>query len=127
MTDSIETYRTVLRHVVRPDDPLERSESRSVYVTDYEALMLKWCLHEYHSYGAPTDEYREIATGYIEYIKMCVYDENKNMFRLFFHTDTARRVLEGALLEHPQGIDDEWVDSLLVEISETAEAEAEDL
>ena len=123
MTDPLETYRKVLWHIIRPDDPAERADSRGVYVADYEALMLKWCLHEYHSYGAPTDKYRDIATGYIEYIKMCVYDENKNMFRVFFHTDAARQVLEGALLEHPQGIADEWVDSLLVELSEAAGAE----
>lgn len=117
--DELEIYRTVLRHIVRPDDPAERQESRSVQIMDYEALLFNWCLHEYKAYAAPTDKHRDIAEGYIEYIKMCIYDEHKNMVQLFFHTDTARQVLEGALLEKPQGIASEWVDDMLEQIEAT--------
>ncbi|UBF23236.1 hypothetical protein M1M34_gp097 [Haloarcula tailed virus 2] len=97
MGDDLQTYRTVLRHIVRPDDYSIRIESPSVMLYDWEALFLHECLQEYAAYDASSDEYRDIAYGYAEFIDMTVRQENAEVLYLYAHTRDAWTVLLDAL------------------------------
>lgn len=96
-TDSLSTYRDNLHHVVRPEDPRARPDAPHIMVEDYEALALRRLLIEYEAYGAGTQEERDIAAAYKEYIEYVVYQEQKETFRLYAHTEAARVVLHDTL------------------------------
>jgi hypothetical protein len=95
--DDMQHYRDSLRHIVRPDEPHERVESRHLTIEDYEALFLYDGCVEYASYGADTGEKESIALGYAEYINDVVRNEGRGRVSLFVHTDTALDVLCGII------------------------------
>lgn len=91
-----EHYRENLRHVVRPDETAERSDTPRVKLSDYEALMLQHVLTEYAGYMAGDNEER-VAEAYIDYIDMTVRDEGRSFIWLYAHTDLAVSVLQDAV------------------------------
>lgn len=107
--DTLETYRTVLQHVVRPEESYDRLDSPHAYLQDYESLILVRALREYAAYYAPTKEHTDIALGWIEYIFMNVREEKRSSFRIYAHTYTAQEVYNEALYnftEVPNDISD---------------------
>lgn len=96
-TDSLDVYRTVLRHIVRPDDAHDRNESNHYTVEDFDALAIAAALREYAVYSAPDEVHERIALGYIEYIDLVVRDEGRRHVDLFAHTSEADDVLFDAL------------------------------
>lgn len=96
-SDSIETYRNVLRHVVRPEERHDRQDSDSVGLSNWEALAFVEAFREYAAYNAPDEEHETIALAYIEYIHMCVHDERASQVKLYAHTDEAKRVILDAV------------------------------
>ena len=91
--DNLESYRTVLRHVVRPDSVSERDNAASVLLYGWEALYMLNPLREYINYYARDEENRKIAEAYREYINMVVRDERCTCVTLYAHTHEAWAVL----------------------------------
>lgn len=90
----LDHYRENLRHVVRPDEPSQRRESSSIKLRDYEGLYLAEHLREYAEYEETDEELDAIARSIIEYVEMCVRDEDRTVFDLYLHTSEARTVVK---------------------------------
>ena len=113
MPDSLEHYRDNLRHVIRPDVPTERYDAPSMPIEDYEALALLRRLREYADYElGPSDEHHDVARAYIEYINMCVRDEERPMFTLYAHTTVAVETLKGAVQSTSTYVPSEIIEAL---------------
>lgn len=69
-------------------------------VTSYEALFLAELLREYAHYGTADVAYHDIAIGYVEYIedRLVRGTDIQRHITLYAHTNTARNVLDEALL-----------------------------
>jgi len=117
----MENYRSVLEHVVRPEDPTERVEAESVRLEDYEALYLYDSVVQWASYEAESAEEEQIALGYAEYINDVVRNEKKNFVDIYPHTDVAEYVLRDALRN--DGRDGHMTTKIRDSINESVSAE----
>lgn len=89
----LDHYRENLRHVVRPDDGSERTDSDRVLLEDWEALYLRQHLPVFAAYAADDAQQEEIALSYAEYIDMVVRDEERTHVYVYAHTPAAKEVL----------------------------------
>jgi hypothetical protein len=92
LTDT-EKYVANLRHVRRPDQSSERASAPSITLPDYQGLYMSAALREYAAYYAPTQEHKDIAEAYAEYIDMVVRGEGRVTVTLYAHTSMAKEVL----------------------------------
>ena len=109
ITDNLDVYRTVLNHVVRPDNAADRQDSPHVYLTAWEALFIRNELLDYAHYHARDNTEERIALAYEEYINMLVRDERKGAVCLYAHTRKAWTVMLDALRNSPDVEVAEWV------------------
>lgn len=90
-------YDRVLSHVGRPQDPSERHDTPSTTLQDFEALWLAKNLRSLADYHVDGTE-ETIARGLAEYIDGCVRDEAEPFATIYVKTETARDVIDKAML-----------------------------
>lgn len=91
--EDMEHYRSALEHVVRPEEPADRNDTKHLRLDDYEALYLYDAFVAYAAYDADSKTEEEIALAYAEYVENVVRNEAKGIVRLYAHTDEARAIL----------------------------------